>query len=192
VSDSRWANRIIETVDAEPTVLAAHDENFREHSDFQREAMTGVLDEIGWVGPVIVSKKTGRILDGHMRVELAIERGEKLVPVAYVDVDEDEERKILATFDPLGSLARENRERSSALRDRIQANSETVRDLIAKQKPSGKAPMRKLDVKKTPAMAWVLIGVPVLRFGKLTRMVREAAKIEGALVETTVTDDNED
>lgn len=66
--------------------------------------MTAVLEEVGWVQEVIVNKRTGLIVDGHLRVELAAERGES-VPLKYVDLSEDEERLILATFDPIGNLA---------------------------------------------------------------------------------------
>lgn len=51
-----------------------------------------------------MSHATGRILDGHARVEEALEQGEE-VPVTYLDLTEDEEMIMLATFDPIGAMA---------------------------------------------------------------------------------------
>ncbi len=48
---------------------------------------------------------TGHILDGHARVEEALARHEPTVPVTYVELDPDEERSVLATFDVIGCLA---------------------------------------------------------------------------------------
>jgi len=52
-----------------------------------------------------VNKRTGLVVDGHLRVELALARKEGLVPVVYVDLDEAEERLVLASLDPLAAMA---------------------------------------------------------------------------------------
>lgn len=53
---------------------------------------------------VIVNKRTNRIVDGHLRVEMASDKGEQ-VPVDYVDLSEEEENLILTTLDPIATLA---------------------------------------------------------------------------------------
>jgi len=88
-----------------PADLLAHPLNFRVHSHAQKEAMRGALSAIGVTQNAVVSKRTGRILDGHMRVEMAVESGQPKYPVTYVDLTEEEERAALATFDALGSMA---------------------------------------------------------------------------------------
>ena len=88
----------------DPEQLLAHPANARRHPGKQRDALRASLDKAGWVSPVIVNRKTGRVLDGHARVEEAITRGVQ-VPVAYVTVTEDKESYILATFDAVGSMA---------------------------------------------------------------------------------------
>jgi len=101
---TRWQNRIVgeDMVDADQ--LLANPTNWRIHPKHQQAALTGVLDNVGWVQRVIVNQRTGHVIDGHLRASLAISRGEQ-VPVIYVDVDEDEERLILATLDPLAAMA---------------------------------------------------------------------------------------
>ncbi len=44
-------------------------------------------------------------MDGHARIALAISKQEPSIPVVYVDLDEDEERLILASLDPLSAMA---------------------------------------------------------------------------------------
>lgn len=98
-------NRIVGEAMVDPSTLTAHPDNFRTHPAEQREAMGDILVEVGWLARVVVNERTGHVLDGHLRIEEALARGEKAVPVTYVDVDEAEEAEVLATFDPVGSLA---------------------------------------------------------------------------------------
>jgi hypothetical protein len=100
-----WRNRITRHADVPPSELVAHPLNARRHGRMQADALNGVLSEVGVVQSVIVNERTGRMLDGHLRAELALARREPSVPVVYVDLDESEERLILATFDPLGAMA---------------------------------------------------------------------------------------
>jgi hypothetical protein len=100
-----WSNRITRHGAAAPAELLAHPLNARRHPKAQADAVAGLLSEVGWVADVIVNERSGRIVDGHLRVHLAIERAEPTVPVVYVDLDDDEERLVLATLDPLAAMA---------------------------------------------------------------------------------------
>jgi len=64
---------------------------------------------------VIINARSGRLVDGHLRVELAASHGETSVPAVWVDLSDDEERLILATLDPIGALAETNRDALGAL-----------------------------------------------------------------------------
>ena len=98
--EAAWANRIVgEGYEAPDQLLAAPD-NWRIHPREQQEALEGVLDRVGWVTRIIVNKRTGHVIDGHLRVSLAISRGEPTVPVTYVDLSDREEGLVLATLDP--------------------------------------------------------------------------------------------
>jgi ParB-like chromosome segregation protein Spo0J len=106
---SPWRNRITRYADVEPVSLVAHPMNWRAHPENQRAALSGSLDEIGWIAPVIVSESTGRIIDGHLRVALAIAHEEPTVPVGYVELTEREEKLALLALDPIASLAEANK-----------------------------------------------------------------------------------
>jgi len=122
--------------------LMANPANWREHPQYQRNALGGALGEVGWVQGVIVNRTTGRLIDGHLRVMLARERGEQ-VPVTYVELSEDEERLVLATLDPLAALAVTNED---ALADLLaetdsddQALAELLGELVFDVEPSASA-----------------------------------------------------
>jgi hypothetical protein len=102
---SPWRNRIVGHAEVEPQSLVANPQNWRLHLESQRRVLRATLGSVGWVGQVIVNQATGHIVDGHLRVAEAIARGEPTVPVVYVELTPDEERLILATFDPIGGLA---------------------------------------------------------------------------------------
>lgn len=100
-----WRSRIIGEGEESPDQLVANPLNWRIHPQAQQAALEGVLEEVGWVQRVIVNQRTGFVLDGHLRVSLALSKGAKMVPVVYVDLDPEEERLVLATLDPLGAMA---------------------------------------------------------------------------------------
>jgi DNA modification methylase len=94
----QWANRIVDQGFEDPEQLLANPFNARIHPKFQQESLKAILDEVGWVDRVIVNRTSGHVLDGHLRVALAITAGEQ-VPVEYVELNEREEQLILSTFD---------------------------------------------------------------------------------------------
>ena len=100
-----WRNRIVGTGDENPGQLVANDANWRIHPQGQQEALAEVLDRVGWVGQVLVNRRSGKVVDGHLRVALAIARDEPSVPVLYVDLDDEEERLVLASLDPISAMA---------------------------------------------------------------------------------------
>jgi DNA modification methylase len=111
----QWRSRIIGRANVSPSNLTANPKNWRKHPKAQTEALAAVLSEVGWVQDVIVNKLTGHILDGHARIELALERAEPSVPVVYVDLSDEEEALILATFDPLSGMALTDKAKLDAL-----------------------------------------------------------------------------
>lgn len=104
-STTELRNRIIRQEMLDPRSLMAHEHNWRTHSDAQREAMRAMLQRVGFVAPVMVNERTGRLVDGHLRVEIAVEENMAELPVDIVDLTEEEEATVLAAYDPLGTLA---------------------------------------------------------------------------------------
>lgn len=126
-----WKNRIVGSGIVAAGELVANPLNARTHPQFQERAMQGALDEIGWIQDVIVNQRSGRLIDGHLRLALALQRGvDTQIPVKYVDLDDNEERLALLTLDPLSALAEVDNDRMSVLLDGIRCNEQSVLDFI--------------------------------------------------------------
>lgn len=125
-----WTNRITSHENVDPRELTAHPLNWRDHPLAQQQALDATVGAIGWVKEVIVSKRSGRILDGHLRVERATANDEATIPVAYVDLSENEENLILATIDPLAELAGTDREQLTDLLYSIDGEREGFNDML--------------------------------------------------------------
>jgi hypothetical protein len=125
-----WRNRIIGHGEEAPDQLLANPLNFRIHPKPQQDALAGVLNEVGWVQDVIVNQRSGHVIDGHLRVSLAISRQEPTIPVVYVDLDEHEERLMLATLDPLAAMAATDRDQLASLLAEVSANDAAVQAML--------------------------------------------------------------
>ena len=127
-----WKNRITENGTLPAKQYVAHELNARRHPAQQRAALVGSLNSVGWVAPVIISAKTGKMLDGHARVEEALLLDpESLVPFVKVNVTEQEERTILATFDPITALASYEKETLDALLREVETGDAALQELLA-------------------------------------------------------------
>lgn len=125
-------NRIVSTENVCPKQLRPNIKNFRKHPKKQRDALSATLQELGWIQDVIVNRTTGNLIDGHLRLQIAIDRKEKLIPVKYVELTEKEESLALATFDPISALAEtEKQALDSLLRELPEAIPVEIRELVS-------------------------------------------------------------
>lgn len=124
-----WRSRIVGHAEVSPTELTANPRNWRKHPKAQQDALADVLDRVGWVQDVIVNQRTGLLVDGHARLELALRRGEASVPVVYVDLAPDEETLVLATLDPLSAMAEADQEALDSLLAEVVADGALARML---------------------------------------------------------------
>lgn len=129
-NDRRWQNRIVGTGEEIPDQLMANPKNWRIHPITQQDAVEAALDQVGWVQSVIVNKQTGCLVDGHLRVALAISREESTIPVTYVDLSEQEEALVLATLDPLAGLAATDTEKLAQLLAEATAEGSGLQNLM--------------------------------------------------------------
>lgn len=117
----QWKSRVVRrgVMPAEELIGGLNPDNWRGHPPEQQAAMRVVFERVGWVAPVLISEKSGRVVDGEMRLRMAAKEGMD-VPFAYVDLSPEEERMALATFDAIGEMAVTHEERLHALltRDR--------------------------------------------------------------------------
>ena len=130
MTNSPLQSRITRHAEVDPATLVANAANWRTHPPAQRAALEAVLTEVGWVQNVIVNERTDRMIDGHLRVEVAVERGEATVPVVYVDLSEEEERTVLASLDTITSMAGVDTAQLSALLDGLVLPGSELNELL--------------------------------------------------------------
>ena len=70
-----WQNRITRYGEQAPGELVANERNWRTHPRAQQDALEGALRKVGIVQNVVVNQRSGRMLDGHLRVQMAINTG---------------------------------------------------------------------------------------------------------------------
>lgn len=170
--------------------LAENPANWRTHPQGQVDALRDVIGEVGWAGALLYNERTGRLIDGHGRKKIST--GKK-VPVLIGSWDEAQENKILATLDPIAAMAGANAAQLDALLRGVETGSEAVAALLASlaeengiipgdEKPTG---LKGVDVQPPPVMAWVLIGIPTVRYGEIAGDMERIGQIEGVICETT-------
>ena len=114
----------LEYLDADQ--LAENPANWRTHSDEQMAGLQGVLDQVGWAGALLYNERTKRLIDGHARKKIS--KGK--VPVLIGDWSEDEEKVILATLDPLASMAEADEQKLGELLATIETESDAVQAML--------------------------------------------------------------
>src|SRR5213593_851507 len=68
--------------------------NPRKISDHDLEALRRSLRFFGTVEPIVVNKRSDRIVGGHQRVKAAQAEGIETLPVVYVDLDDPSEKQL--------------------------------------------------------------------------------------------------
>src|SRR5262245_57778635 len=108
--------------------LADNPANWRRHGPEQVATLRQLIDdpEVGWAGACLLNERTGQFIDGHAR---KTERAPKeLIPVLIGNWSEEAERKILATLDPVATMADGDTTAYQALMDSVNAESQFIED----------------------------------------------------------------
>ncbi len=111
--------------------LSPNPKNWRSHPPAQQDALRGLLAELGYCDATLareLADGTLQLIDGHLRCETTPDME---VPVLVLDVTEAEADKLLATLDPLASLAQANRNALTSLLASVDTDSAAVRALLA-------------------------------------------------------------
>ncbi len=124
-----FRNRIIEYGVKAADQFLANPKNARVHPQFQRDVMKAALTEVGFVAPVIESK-SGVLLDGHERIWQGLQNNAQ-IPFVVVDVDENEEDYVLATFDPITNLATYDATLLDSLLQDVNSGEASIQQMLA-------------------------------------------------------------
>ena len=126
----KFANRIVGSGEESLDQIQFNPRNWRVHPLNQQNALKGVLEEVGWVQEVIINQRTGHLVDGHLRCQLAAREGAKTIPVKYVDLSEEEEGLILSTLDPIAAMATTDKQKLDELFASIETENADVLKML--------------------------------------------------------------
>lgn len=188
-------DRIKELRRVKASELRPHPENWRTRPREQQSALLGVLEEVGIADACIAYEEDGQLIliDGHLRQETM---PDEILPVLVLDVNAEEAQKLLLTMNPLAGMATADAGKLDSLLADVQTESDAVRqlleDLAAENGLSSESsePVRltPIDVKPPPKMAWILVGIPLVRFGEISEIVESLADVPDLVFESTVND----
>ena len=126
-------NRITEILDVQGSSIRSNSQNWRTHPDAQKSALRGILQEGGGVDVLkVVPHPTEPgaylLVDGHARAELL--GPDALIKVAVLDLTPDEQRLVLATFDPLTQMSGTDRGLLDKLLAGLEAEDAALKELL--------------------------------------------------------------
>ena len=110
--------------------LKPNPRNWRTHPQAQRDALRGVLAEIGYADALLARELADgslELIDGHLRAETT---PDVEVPVLVLDLNDEEAAKLLALHDPLAEMAEADDGLLAELVGGIQTQSEAVQAVL--------------------------------------------------------------
>jgi len=128
--------------------LIPNPRNWRTHPKKQREALAGILGEIGYADALIARETDAglELIDGHLRKETTPDQE---VPVLVLDVNEEEANKLLLTLDPLAAMAEAEAVKLKDLVESVETQSEALEKMIADTAAEFDA-FEKVDIEEGP------------------------------------------
>ena len=109
--------------------LIPNAKNWRRHPREQVQAFQEIIDEVGFADVVIVREVDGgyELIDGHMRTGML---QDETLPAIVLDLNDEEAEIILATMDPLGTMAKSNNDKLEELVAELDADlRERLKDI---------------------------------------------------------------
>ncbi len=130
--NAKMRDRIIEFKKLPARELLDNDGNWCLHPAMQRDALTGVLYEVGKVQALVAyySERNGKkltLIDGHLRKDIDPDLEWW---VAITDLNDAEADLILLLFDPLSAMAERDESKALAIAERVRADNLAVQALV--------------------------------------------------------------
>jgi len=118
--------------------LQENPKNWRKHPVAQRRALKDSLKRVGWAGAALYNETTKRLIDGHLRKDVA---EDEEIPVLVGNWTEEEEKYILTVLDPITYMAEVDEEVFKNLKSEVLIAMPDAAELL-------KEISEKLDIKE--------------------------------------------
>lgn len=197
-------DRIVELRRVKASELREHPRNWRTHGEAQSERLAAMLREIGYADALLAYEgEDGALIlfDGHLRRDLT---PDKIVPVLVTDLSAAEAETMLATLDPIGAMAGTDDQSLEELLGSVTTEDPSIQSLLDELATGGDVPAAEsveaiegetqTETAEPPAgnvsslVSWILIGIPMARFGEIAGDLERIQSLGGVQVDTTVTE----
>ena len=172
------------------------------HPPKQIAEIRASLQQFQQVEPLIVNRRPSPpiVIGGNGRLSALLADNHTHAAVLFVDLDEARANALSLSL----NATAEGREWSQQAIEDLLLNVDTGHDaqldamlaeLVAGDPEEEPAEVKPLAVQKPPVMAWVLLGIPTVRFGEIAETVERLAAVDGVLIEMALNngeDKNED
>ena len=183
-----FQNRIKELLFVKASELIDNPKNWRKHPASQKKHLKSVLNSIGYAD-ALIARETPEglmLIDGHLRSEISKKEN---VPVLIVDLNESEADILLATLDPLASMAEADDVMYKDLIESIDADDD-VNALLGEidgENSLGKIKGMSIVLggERLPEMTWVLIGIPTVDYYLISEEIEKISENDKTILETT-------
>jgi hypothetical protein len=142
----RIRDRIIEFKRVSAKDIRVNKRNYKSHTQPQREALRGILKEIGVAGALLAyySERNGgklTLIDGELR---KTDNPKLKWPTLITDLNDEEADCLLTVYDPLTALADNDGQKLKALLSDVKPSNDAVKAMLARLSKANAASLRTL------------------------------------------------
>ena len=164
--------------------------NPRKISEEAKAGLRTSIERFGLVQEIVVNRRTMHVVGGHQRLDTLAEMGETKVPVALVDLSEDEERSLnIALNNPklqgeftadLGELLKDTSEELLEGLRTPELEKQLHRQLaVEEEKAKREFELQGIDVKPAPKMVWAFVGIASERYHEIAEHLDAISQVKG-------------
>lgn len=170
--------------------------NARKRTDRNLETLKRSLQTFGQQKPIVVDGD-GVIRAGNGTWLAAQQLGWKQIAVVPSDLGPDELAAYAVADNRTGELAEWDNGQLAAVLSEIQASGDMDVEAMGFNQDEvdaivddvmGEDRITQHDVRPPPKMAWVLVGIPTVRFGEIADQVEAIGRVDGVICKSVVSD----
>lgn len=173
----------------EAGTIKRNPDNWARHPNRQTEAMRATLEQNGWAGAVLYNEKTGKLIDGHLRLDV-VDPG-TAVPVLIGSWTPAQERMLILSINPIAGMAGADVKDLERLLDGVEMTgglkyvADELHELL---KTTERTVRSRVDTEKPPVLAWALVSIPTVRWGEISAYIEQISRVDGVTCETAIGD----
>jgi ParB-like nuclease domain len=199
-TDTPWSDRDLAIVHVPVGELIPAPWNPRKITAKARAKLKKVLQDVGFLEPIVVQPETRYIIGGNTRFDIALELGYRTVPVVYRPGLSDTRAKAIAIFlnnkeaqgdwvmSGLAGLLKEIEAATDDDPDVLALAGYTGDDLTKVLGDFESDALEEVEVRPLPNMTWVLIGIPTVRFVEIAEEIERIKDLDDVFVDLVAND----